>query len=71
MRLTKEQARIRKRYTSVGKLYDEWAASLVIDHQSFRICSYTTKGHATWQANMLAIALERMLRHEHQEEAKP
>ena len=52
---------IRKRYTRVVKVGGEWVAFLQIDHQGFAVCELTSRRRARWYADMLAIALERMI----------
>lgn len=52
---------IRNHYTKVVKVNGQYRARLVIDNQSFDICSDRSKGEADWYAEMLAKALEKML----------
>lgn len=54
-------AAIRKRYTLVDGERGDWRAELVVEPQSFYVCSGTTKKQAQWFAGMLAIALDRLI----------
>jgi hypothetical protein len=51
---------IKKRYTKVARVYGEWNCFLIIDNQSFRIESGSTKKSSAWYAEMLAIALKKL-----------
>lgn len=55
---------IKKKYTRVVKMGDKWNTYLQIDHQGFRVVDQTSKKRAMWFANMLAIALDRMIKTE-------
>lgn len=43
---------------------DKWNTYLQIDHQGFCICEQTTEDRANWYADMLTIALERLIERE-------
>jgi hypothetical protein len=56
--------RLRKRYTRVVKIGDKWNTYQQIDHQGFKVVEQTTKRRAEWFADMLAIALQRLIQKE-------
>lgn len=62
--LTAKQARLRKKYTRVVKIGDEWGCYLQIDHQGFLVVQSANKSRAIWYAKMLAMALERTIENE-------
>lgn len=55
---------IREKYIRVVKMGDKWNTYLQIDHQGFCICEQTTEDRANWYADMLTIALERLIERE-------
>ena len=54
-------SRLRRRYTRVVKIGDQWNTYLQIDHQGFCVVEQTTRERAQWFGKMLAVALDRML----------
>lgn len=54
-------SRLRRRYTRVVKMGDQWNTYLQIDHQGFCVVEQTTRERAQWFGKMLAVALDRML----------
>jgi hypothetical protein len=56
--------RVKKRYVRVVKIGDKWNTYLQIDHQGFCVVEQTTKRRAKWFADMLAIALQRLIHKE-------
>jgi hypothetical protein len=64
MRATAKQKRLRKKYTRVVKIGDEWDCYLQIDHQGFLVVQSANKSRAIWYSKMLSIALERMIENE-------
>jgi hypothetical protein len=58
-------SRIRKRYVRVVKIGDQWNTYLQIDQQGFCVVQQTTKKRATWYAQMLAVALARLIDSSH------
>ena len=54
-------SRLRRRYTRVVKIGDQWNTYLQIDHQGFCVVEQTSRARAQWFGKMLAIALDRML----------
>ena len=54
-------SRLRRRYTRVVKIGDQWNTYLQIDHQGFCVVEQTSRARAQWFGKMLAVALDRML----------
>ena len=52
---------IKEKYTRVVPMGKKWNCLLQIDHQGFTIAEGCKKKQAEWYAEMLAIALERLL----------
>jgi hypothetical protein len=55
------EKRIKNEYTRVVKIADKWNTYIQIDNQGFTIVEQTTKKRATWFADMAAIALNKFL----------
>ena len=53
-------SRLRRRYTRVVKIGDQWNTYLQIDHQGFCVVEQTSRARAQWFGKMLAVALDRM-----------
>ena len=52
---------VKRKYTKLEKMTDGWCLYLQIDHQGFLIIEATSKKQANWWAEMLAIALKRLI----------
>lgn len=61
---SKASPRLRRRYTRILKVGSRWNTYLKIDDQSFYVVEQTSRARARWFADMLAIALERLIRKE-------
>lgn len=59
-----KRTELKRKYTRVTKIGDKWNTYLQIDHQVFCVLPEGTKREAQWWADMLAIALERLLENE-------
>ena len=64
-------SRLRRRYTRVVKIGDQWNTYLQIDHQGFCVVEQTSRARAQWFGKMLAVALDRMLSANTQSSATP
>ena len=63
-KLTDRQKDLKKKYTRACMVDSKWAVFMQIDHQGFSVVSDTTRGRANWHRNMLAIALDRLIKTE-------
>ena len=54
-------AEVKEKYVRVVKINGKWNAYLQIDQQGFCVCEQTTKKRANWYADMLSVALERLM----------
>ena len=54
--------RIRRRYVRVVKMGSQWNTYLQVDHQGFAVVEQTTKRRAMWFGDMLAVALDRLMK---------
>ena len=64
-KLTERQKDLKKKYTRIVELDCEYAAFFKVDNQSFSIVDgATTKKRADWYCDMMAKALDRLIKTE-------
>jgi hypothetical protein len=56
------KAEIKRRYTRIAKVGDKWHCDLSVGCQSFSICERDLKAEANWFAEMLAIAIQTVIK---------
>lgn len=62
--LTANQKRLRGKYTRIAMIGGKWSVIITIGVQSFRPVADTTKARAKWYADMLAVAIENLIKEE-------
>jgi hypothetical protein len=56
------KAEIKRRYTRVAKVGGKWHCSLSVGCQGFTVCERDLKTEAGWLADMLALAIETIIK---------
>ncbi len=62
--MTANQKRLRDKYTNIDKICGRWTTMLSIGVQSFRVVEGTSRARAKWYADMLAVAIENLIKEE-------
>ena len=62
--MTANQKRIRDKYTNIAKICGRWTTMLSIGVQSFHVVEGTSRARAKWYADMLAVAIENLIKEE-------
>ena len=62
--LTANQKRLRGKYTRIAMIGGKWSTLLSVGVQSFRVVENATKARAKWYADMLAVAIENLIKEE-------
>lgn len=62
--LTANQKRLRGKYTRIAMIGGNWSAFLSIGVQEFHVVDGTEKARAKWYADMLAVAIENLIKEE-------
>lgn len=63
-KLTDRQKELKKKYTRAVRYDGKWTVYMQIDHQGFTVVHDTTKSRCDWHRDMLAIALDRLIKTE-------
>ncbi len=62
--LTANQKRLRGKYTRIAMIGGKWSTLLSVGVQSFHVVENATKARAKWYADMLAVAIENLIKEE-------